>query len=590
MVVAFDDKKERKVNEDFSSSPAKKSGKQRILVTSALPYVNNVPHIGNIVGSHFPADIFARFCRLKGYETLFVGGSDENGTPSEVTALKLGITPKELCDKLYFVHKKIYEWFGISYDIFSRTSSKTHHETTQEFFKKIYENGYVSVGKLKLPYCSKDKMYLPDRYVEGVCPYCGYEKARGDQCEKCTRLLDPEELKNLKCIICGSKPEIREVEHLFLNLDKLSGKLEKWIKSNKHWKEQVRNLALGWIKIGLKPRCITRDLKWGVKVPLKGFEDKIFYVWFDAPIGYVSFVKEYFKEKENPEKWKEFWQNPETKIYHFIGKDNIPFHTVFWPAILIANGEYNLPYQVAGLQYLNYEGDKISKSKGWGVFCEKLPELDINPDLWRFYLTFLIPESKDSEFTWKEFEERINNDLVSNLGNFIHRTLTFLNKYFKGKVPEQGEFNEKDNELIKRIKETPEKVEKLINEIKLRDGLREILVLSSEGNKYFQENEPWKLVKENKERANTVIYLCANLCRSLAILISPYLPLSSEKLWDLLNLSDSEKKWEEASELKLKPNHKIKTPEILFEQLTKEKIDKIKKIATKPTELKEFFK
>ncbi|MCD6403029.1 MAG: methionine--tRNA ligase [Candidatus Aenigmarchaeota archaeon] len=557
---------------------------KRVLVLCALPYVNNIPHIGNIVGSHLPADIFARFCRLKGYETVFIGGSDENGTPSEVTAQKLGITPKQLCDKLYKIHKKIYDWFWISYDNFSRTSKPIHHKTTQEFFLKIYENGFISEGTLVMPYCPRCKRFLPDRYVEGTCPYCGYEKARGDQCEKCGRLLDPDQLINPRCAICGTTPIFKETKHLFLNLDKLSDKLEEWIKSNKHWKEHVVSLALGWIKEGLKPRCITRDLKWGVKVPIEGYEDKVFYVWFDAPIGYISSTKEWAEKIGKPDEWKKFWKDKGALIYNFLGKDNIPFHTIFWPGMLLAHGEFNLPYQVVGLNYCNYEGGKISKSKGWGIFCDKIIEADVDVDIWRYYFTWLIPETKDTEFKWKEFVERINNELVANLGNFIYRTLSFIWKYYDGKVPEPKEYDERDKEFEEFIKNSPEKVERLLEDVRLRDGLAEIINIAIEGNKYFQEKEPWK----DKEKARTAIFLSVNLCKTLAILMWPYLPKSAENLWKMLNI-DEKIEWKNAGKITIMPKHKINESKILFKKLTDEDVERLKKLVTKPTPLEEIF-
>ena len=336
--------------------PSRKK-KERILVLCALPYTNGIPHIGNLVGSHLPADIFARFCRLKGAETLFVGATDENGTPTEVAALELGKTPRELTDVLYRVHKDIYDWFEISYDNFSRTSSPTHHRTTQEFFLKVHGNGYVSEGVMRLPYCESDKIFLPDRYVEGTCPVCGYEHARGDQCESCSTLLDPVQLIRPRCKVDGSTPVFKDTKQLFLELGKVQGKLERWIGSRKTWKPQVTSLAKGWIREGLRKRSITRDLRWGVPVPLDGYRDKVFYVWFDAPIGYVSATKEWAEERGRPGLWKKYWLDRRTKVYNFLGKDNIPFHTIFWPGMLFAHGGLNLPYDVVGQQFCNYEGD-----------------------------------------------------------------------------------------------------------------------------------------------------------------------------------------------------------------------------------------
>ena len=361
--------------------------KEKRLITSALPYINNIPHLGHIVGSHLPADIFARYCRTKGYETVFIGGTDENGSTSEIAASSIGVEIKEFSDKLHNEHKKIYEWFNISYDNFSRTSKPIHHQTTQEFFKVIYKNGFITPGKMNVFYSEEEKMFLPDRYVKGTCPKCGYEDATGDQCEKCTSMLDSTQLLNPKSVTTNSPVVIKESQHLFLRLDKLSKKVEAWIKKQKTWRSQVKALALGWIKEGLRERCITRDLKHGVSVPLKGYENKKLYVWFDAPIGYISATKEATKD------WSSFWQKKNAKIYNFLGKDNIPFHTIFFPAMILAHGKFNLPYNVIGLQYLNYEGGKFSKSKKIGVFCEKLPDSGIDVDVMRGYLTFVIPET-----------------------------------------------------------------------------------------------------------------------------------------------------------------------------------------------------
>ncbi len=559
----------------------------RILITAALPYVNNVPHIGNIVGSHLPADIFARFCRLLGYETLFIGGSDEHGTPIEVTARKLGIPPKKLCDVFYEIHKEIYDWFNFSYDNFSRTSREIHHQTTKEFFLKMYENGYIIEGELNLPYCENDKMFLPDRYVYGTCPKCGYELARGDQCEKCGTLLNPEDLINIKCTICNEKPIFKKVKHLFFDLSKLQKKLEEWIMSKKDiWYEHVLNLSLSIIKQGLKPRCISRDLKWGVKIPIKGYENKVFYVWFDAPIGYISSTREYFKKQNKEKDWEKFWKDKETRIYHFIGKDNIPFHTIFWPAMLLANGEYCLPYFVVGLNYLNYEGDKISKTRQWGIFCENLPKSGLDSDIWRYYLIHLIPETSDTEWKWKEFKERVNNELVANIGNFIYRTLSFLKRYFNGIVPEY-ELKVSDKEFLEEFKQKVNEYKKLMLKLRIRDSLRKVLEISYLCNKYFQENEPWKLIEKDRKRAETVIYICINLCFYLAILLEPFLPNTSKKLERILNKRI--KSLEQIYQFNIKPGDKIGEPEILFPKIDDKKIEEIRKIVTKPLNFEELF-
>ncbi len=559
---------------------------ERILITCALPYVNNVPHIGNIAGSHLPSDIFARFCRLAGFDTVFIGGSDEHGTPAEVTAERLGITPKELSDFYFKIHKEIYDWLDISYDNFSRTSIPLHHKTTLDFFQNIHKNGYISENTLKLPFCESCSRVLPDRYVEGVCPKCEYEHARGDQCESCSALLNPEELRSPRCAICGEEPRIREIKHLFLNLDKLEPKLRNWIESKKgEWTEQVVNMALGWLNEGLKPRSITRDIKWGVKVPIKGFEDKVFYVWFDAPIGYVSSTIEWAQKKGEPEKWRDYWQG-DAKIYHFVGKDNIPFHTIFWPGILIARGGYSLPYRVAGLQYLNYEGDKISKSKGFGVFCENLPSAGLSSDMWRYYLTLLIPETNDTEWKWREFQERVNNELVANLGNFIYRSLHFIYSKLDGVVPEP-DLSSDDREFIALSKEYADKVRDLVLDIRFRDALRKVLELSDLGNKYFQSHEPWKVLEEDEKRAGTTLYVCANLCYDLGVLLSPFMPKSSSDIFNQLNVNSGLLK--DVGNSRVKAGNRINKPAPLFPKLDDKMIKELKKKTSRVTRYEEMI-
>ena len=544
--------------------------KENRLITAALPYVNNIPHLGNIVGSHLPADIFARYCKLNGYNSAFIGGTDEHGTPIEVAAIKNNTTPKKLADFYYNKHKEINDWFNFSYDNFSRTSKEIHHKTVQEFFKKVYDHGYIKEGYLETPYCKNDKIALADRYIEGTCPYCNYENARGDQCENCGKILDPIQLKNPHCIICNkSDIEFRRVKHIFLDLTKLSSKLESWIKKSKAWRPQVKGIALAWIKEGLKPRCISRNLRWGIKIPFKGFEDLIFYVWAEAAIGYISSTKEW-----NINKWQEYWKKKNSKIYHFVGKDNIPFHTILFPAELIANGDYNLPYNVVGLQYLNYEGGKFSKSKGHGVFCENLPNSSLDVDYWRFYLTFVIPETADTEFLWRGFQERVNKELVGNFGNFINRTLTFIYNKNNGKIPN---VKIKDKKFIKKIKENSKEIIDAFENVELRKALDLILKLSDLGNKYFQEKEPWK--NNDKE----TLFICANLCKDLALLIQPFIPNSSKKILKILNCN--EKDFSNLSKFKF--YSKINKPFLLFNKLEDKQVEKLKESTSK---VSKFFK
>ncbi len=562
--------------------------KRRVLVCCALPYTNAVPHVGNIVGSHLPADIFARYCRLKGYETLLVGGADENGTPTEVAAIELKVTPKRLTDVFYKVHKSIYDWFEISYDNFSRTSLPVHHKTTQDLFLKIYEKGYVTKGVMRLPYCETDKLFLADRYVVGKCPVCGYEFARGDQCENCATLLEPEQLIDPRCKIDGSVPVFKDSDNLFLELEKLQPDLEAWITSQTHWRKQVSSLALAWIKEGLRRRSITRDLKWGVPVPLKGFEDKIFYVWFDAPIGYISSTKEWAERSGDPRRWEDYWLDPETRIYNFLGKDNIPFHTIFWPGMLMANGGLNLPYDVVGLQYCNYEGDKISKSRNWGIFCEKVVQSGLDPDIWRYYLSYLIPETKDTEFKWDDFQTRVNNELVAAIGNFVHRTLTFASNFLGG-VVEKKELGNDERQVEARVAEQVKEADLALQDVRLKDALRSVLQIAIIGNEYFQKNEPWALVKSDPEACKRVIYCCANICRVLAVTMAPFLPGSSKRIAALLDIEGA-LSWEGELGFSLGTVKMLAKPEILFKKIDDKEVARLKSTVTKSSDAAEFFK
>jgi methionyl-tRNA synthetase len=582
------EEEEREAEEEQAGRPSGTSETKRVLVLCALPYTNAVPHVGNIVGSHLPADIFARYCRSKGYQTLLIGGADENGTPTEVAALELKVTTKRLTDVFYSVHKRIYDWFEISYDNFSRTSLPVHHKTTQDFFKTIYAKGFVTEGVLLLPYCEHDKLFLADRYVVGTCPVCGYEFARGDQCENCATLLEPEQLINPKCKIDGSTPIFRDSDNLFLDLDKVQSQLETWIRDQTHWRRQVTSLALSWIKEGLRKRSITRDLKWGVPVPLEGFEDKIFYVWFDAPIGYISSTKEWAAKSGSPDAWKEYWLDPRTKIYNFLGKDNIPFHTIFWPGMLMAHEGIDLPYDVVGLQYCNYEGDKISKSKNWGIFCEKVVESGLDADIWRYYLTYLIPETKDTEFKWDDFQNRVNNELVAAMGNFVHRTLTFASNFLGG-VVDRKDLGPEELQVQERVMRELAEEDEALREVRLKDALKNVLQIAMIGNEYFQRNEPWVLIREDAERCRRVIYCCVNICRSLAVAMAPFLPASSTKVYGFLGLQESPL-WEHSSGGFTLEGVKIQKPEILFKKIDDKEIARLKSTVTKSSDAREFFK
>lgn len=559
---------------------------QRALVTAALPYVNNVPHVGHIVGSHLPADIIARYLRATGADVLFIGGSDESGTTSELAAKRYGMPVDEFCSRFHGVHKRIYEWFRISYDIYSRTSNPIHHETTRGLFAKIYENGFLSPGTVEQLYCLKDALFLADRFIEGTCPHCGFVEANGDQCESCGHFLDPKMLKEPRCKLCGAVPERRTSKHLFLRLDALAPRLEAWIQTNDHWRKQVRALALGWIREGLQERCITRDLKWGVRVPLEGFRDKVFYVWFDAPIGYLSFTKQLV-----PERWEEFWLDEETRIYHVLGKDNIAFHTLFWPGMLMAAGDFSMPYRVDGLQFLNYEGRKISKSKKWGVFCERMPECGVEADLFRAYLVFLIPETGDTEFRWEDFERRINTEVIGTLANFVHRGLSLAFTKTGGELcaPNQDALTDHDRDLVKGLEERTAAIDSALAAGELRTAWGEVLALAADGNRYFDYTTPWILVRENPQRAKEVLYLAANHVRALAIVMSPFLPETARRAWQLLNLDGSPTDpgcWASAASVALPTPHRIVAkPKALFPKLTPEELARIRAIVSEPTDV-----
>lgn len=570
----------------MTSKESKITGGKR-LVTAALPYINNVPHLGHIVGSHLPADIFARYSRSQGYNTLFVGGTDENGSASEIAAKSVNKSVSEFATRLNAEHAKIYKWFGISYDNFSRTSSRIHAETVIDFFKKLDQRGYIQEREIEAFYSPGDDMFLPDRYIEGECPKCGYKEANGDQCESCTTLLNPSELKNPRSKISGGELELKKTRHLYLSLDKLSPKLEAWINEQDVWRPQVKNLAEGWIKEGLRERSITRDLKNGIPVPRKGYENKVFYVWFDAPIGYVSATKEATRD------WEDYWKGDDTEIFNFLGKDNIPFHTIFWPAMVIGEAELNLPKNVIGLQYLNYEGEKFSKSKGIGVFCEALPGLDIDVDMWRSYLTQIIPESNDSEFKWDDFRDRTNSDLLGNLGNYVNRIVKFVNTRLNGTIrrTEESRLTDRDNEVLKKIEEYKEKITESLETGETRRAWSEVFGLCDVGNKYIHDTEPWKKIKKDLQRVNDIYYIGTRLLKAVSVFSAPFIPGTAKKIWGQLGLKGSpldKGSWGKATK-DIEEEHSFGKDQILFKKLDEATIDKSKELASYASDLKDFF-
>ena len=494
------------------------------LITSALPYVNNIPHLGNII-QVLSADCFARFCRSKGYETLYICGTDEYGTASETRALQEGVTPRELCDRYHVIHRDIYAWFEIDFDFFGRTSSPKQTEIVQEIFKQVDAAGYIREAEIEQLFCEHDQRFLADRYVEGTCPKCGSTGARGDQCDTCGTLLDPTDLIEPKCGVCGKTPVLRSTKHLYIDLPKALPLLEKWMEEASEkgfWARNAIQMTRSWIRDGLKERAITRDLKWGIPVPKPGYEDKVFYVWFDAPIGYISITANHTAD------WKSWWQNPtEVELFQFIGKDNIPFHTVIFPTTLLTTGtDWTMLHHMSSSEYLNYEGGKFSKSRGIGVFGNDVQETGIPADMWRFQIFYNRPEKADVLFTWKDFQEKVNGELIGNLSNLVNRTLTFVNRFYDGLIPE-GPLNQA---LARDIIEKELEIDNLLEHAELREAFRRIFALSSVGNKAFQDGEPWKQRTENPEAAASLLRTLVYLIRDLGIMIAPYMPVASQRL------------------------------------------------------------
>jgi len=541
--------------------------KERILVTSALPYSNGPLHIGHAIGAYIPADVYTRYHRLKGSDILFICGTDEHGTPIAVTAEQEGITPKDVVDKYYKIIKDAFSGLGISFDNFSRTTKELHHENSREFFLRVLKKGFVYKKTVERPYCPACNKFLPDRYVRGRCPCCKSEDERGDQCEKCGKQLEPHELLDSYCAICKGPPEQRETEHWFFKLSEFSQRLKEWISEQEHWPDNARNFSLGWISEGLRDRAITRDLDWGVPVPVEDSEGKVLYVWFDAPIGYVSSTQEWARSIGKPDKWREYWQNS-CRIVHFIGKDNIPFHAIIWPAMLMAHGNYNLPWQISSNEYLNLEGQKMSTSRGWVIWLHDiLGEFD--PDLIRYYLLSINPAKHDSDFSLKEFQHRINSELIGTLGNFINRVLVFIEKNNNGVIPDPTEFDELDGRMLETIRTSPRKVGDEIENFRFQPALTALFALAAEGNEYFQHKEPWK--RDN----GTTLYLCVNLARTLAILMHPFLPFSAQKIWTMLGLEGNvdEQEWNSAGEVPVNTGHKIGKVEPLYGKIEDERIE-----------------
>jgi methionyl-tRNA synthetase len=559
----------------------------KVLVTCAWPYVNYLPHLGTLV-QVMSADVVARYYRLVGEDVLMVSGSDEHGTPIEIEAVRLGIPPKQLTDKLHARVVELFKECGFSFDNYTRTENPVHKEFVQNHQMKIYDNGYIFTQETDMLYCEKCNRFLPDRFVEGKCPYCGYEPARGDQCDACGRLLEPTLLIEPYCAICKSKPIVKRTKQWYFDLPKFSEKLSDYISKNKQFPNNARNFSLNLIKEGLKPRAMTRDVEWGIPAPFPGAEGKTFYVWFENVLGYVSATIEYFKNSGEPEKWKDFWFNDDAKILCFIGKDNIPFHTIIFPALLLATHEnYNLPWNVSTTEFLQFGGEKASKSQRVGIFIDEALEL-FPADCWRYFLMATRPETKDTNFSWETLIEKVNADLNDTFGNFIHRTLAFINTQFNSEIPQPTTLEEDDKKILDAIKEKVETIAEEIEECKLQSAANNVIGITRLGNQYLNEKEPWNLIKKDKNKAGNAIYVAAQIVKATSIVSAPFIPFAAEELWKTLNLQGNvhEQRWNEA----LKPlpaKHRIAKAKPLFrkieadEQELNEMLEKARKNSAK---------
>lgn len=541
----------------------------RTLVTAALPYANGGVHIGHLAGVYVPADIYVRYLRLKKRDVLFVCGSDEHGVPVTIRARKEGCTPQQVVDRYNKIIKDSFEGFGISFDIFGRTTSEVHKQTASDFFRKLYDKGEFVEQESEQYYDEEAHTFLADRYITGECPHCHAEGAYGDQCEKCGTALSPTELINPRSTVSGSKPVLRKTKHWYLPLDKHQQWLEPWItEDHKEWRSNVMGQCKSWFDMGLKPRAVSRDLDWGIPVPVEGAEGKVLYVWFDAPIGYISNTKELL-----PNDWEKWWKSDDTRLIHFIGKDNIVFHCIVFPAMLKAEGSYILPDNVPANEFLNLEDDKISTSRNWAVWLDEyLVDFPGKQDVLRYVLTANAPETKDNNFTWKDFQARNNNELVAVYGNFVNRALQLTKKYYEGVVPAAGELTDYDRQTIEEFQGVKAEVERLIENFRFRDAQKEAMNLARIGNKYLADSEPWKVVKTDPERVKTILNLSLQLVANLAIAFEPFLPFSSEKLRGMLHIEEAQ--WDRLGSTDLLPaGHVLGEPVLLFEKIEDSVVD-----------------
>ena len=541
---------------------------KRNLITTALPYANGPVHIGHLAGVYVPADIYVRYLRAKGEEVIFIGGSDEHGVPITIKAQKEGVTPQDIVDRYHSLIKKSFEEFGISFDIYSRTSSETHHKLSSAFFKKLYEDGKFIEKTSMQYYDEKAGQFLADRYITGKCPHCGNERAYGDQCEACGTSLNATDLIDPVSAITGNTPQLKETKHWYLPLDQYENWLKEWIlEEHKEWKSNVYGQCKSWLDNGLQPRAVTRDLDWGVPVPIDGAEGKVLYVWFDAPIGYISATKDLTPE------WEKYWKDKDTRMIHFIGKDNIVFHCIIFPAMLKAEGSYILPDNVPANEFLNLEGDKISTSRNWAVWLhEYLEDFKGKQDVLRYVLTANAPETKDNDFTWKDFQTRNNSELVAIYGNFVNRAIVLTHKYFSGVIPGRGVLNEYDQEVLAEIPAIIERVEKNLESFHFREALKECMNLARLGNKYLADTEPWKLIKTDEERVKTILNICLQITADLSALSEPFMPFSAAKLRGFLNMEPLA--WDKMGADVLPAGHRINEAGLLFDKIEDEEIQR----------------
>jgi methionyl-tRNA synthetase len=547
---------------------------KKYLITSALPYANGPLHLGHLAGAYLPADIFARYCRLLKRDVVFICGTDEHGVPITITAEREKRTPQEVVDHYFQMIKQGFEQFGMSFDNFSRTSLKVHHQTSQEFFLKLYQKKFMDKKELEQFYCEHDRMFLADRYIEGECPFCHFLEARGDQCENCGKWLEPQQLLYPKCKICGSKPVLRKTFHYFFKLSQFQKPLNDWISSKRHWRDNVVNFCNNWFSEGLEDRAVTRDLRWGVPVPLPDSKDKVLYVWFEAPIGYISSTKEWAEKIGQPERWKDYWQNPEnTHLIHFIGKDNIVFHAIIFPAMLMGHGDYALPENIPANEFLNIKGLKFSTSRGMAIWVHDFLAR-YSADSLRYTLAINMPETRDADFSWEEFQAKHNNELADILGNFINRTLTFVVNFYNSHIPAAGEMDALDRELLEKFRNGKEAIGQLLDEFQFKEATRQFMDVARFANKYFNDQEPWRTRKENPDKCATTINLCIQASYWLAILMNPILPFSSAKTQKMLRYERKKSTlvWDDIGNKFLKTGHKVGEPEILFEKIPDELI------------------